>query len=196
MVEWLPQRELQRISPRWISVADDPQVPKTASLPIADDSTAAKLILSFGKLDADVVTVDLSPSDLQLGVTSTIPLEVVPEEPTVPDFGTSGAPNRQEPVILATREAPNRKDGGRRGPSDPEVAKRRAIVKQSLDRGIRGTIGICQMLDKHHASLPNSQLYDAFRLHKDPWTAAYNQRPPDERLRRCIRIIISKDKKS
>jgi hypothetical protein len=195
MVEWFPQRELQRISRHWISVADDPQVPKIVSVPIADDSTAAKLILSFGKLDADVVTVDLSPLELQLGVTNTIPLEVVPEEPSVPDFGISGAPNQQEPVIRATGEAPNQKDGGRKGPSDPEVAKRRAIVKQCLDRGIRSTIGICHMLDEHHACLPNTQLYETFRLHTDPWADAYNQRPRDEKRRRCIRVILAKDKK-
>ena len=146
MVEWFPQRVLQRISPDRISLADDPQVPRIASIPIADDSTAAKLILSFGKLDADVVTVDLSPLELQLEVTNTIQLEVVPEEPTVPGFVTREVPNQKLPPSIYQSKIKQAIQGVlSRKPlaSDLEVVRELDKREEKLPRGWKKTPDSC-----------------------------------------------------
>jgi hypothetical protein len=74
---------------------------------------------------------------------------------------------------------------------DPEIAKRRAIVKQNSKSE---TLGICWSLDNMNVPLPPGQEWENFRSHDTPWTAAY--RRGGTKLRRRIRVIIAKDKKA
>jgi hypothetical protein len=105
MVEWLPQHELQRVPDDWIV---EPVAEHFLKIEVRTNSTAAKLILSFGELQADVSTVDLDTVDFHLGGTDPFQLAVVPEEPAVPDFATSEVPSRREPPSLGTKEVFNR----------------------------------------------------------------------------------------
>jgi hypothetical protein len=120
--------------------------------------------------------------ELPKGKDELIPREVVQKEPPMPD--------------LAIREAPNQGSGRRKRPIDPgsDVDKRRAIVKQCLDRGIRSSIGICQEFDRYKVLLPDGQMWEPFRERDDRWAAAFNTRPINEKRRQCIRVIIAHDK--
>ncbi len=194
MVEWLPAHNLQRVPPVWISKPPPkhPTPTQYVSIGVPNYAQAAKLILAFGELQAHAGTVALPYLGMHANDCCR-PLDLV-EEPTVPDPATSGAPNQQEPANIATGEAPNQKDGGRKGSANPEVAKRRAIVKQCLDRGIRSPIGICQEFDRYRVPLPDGLSWEAFRRREQPWEDVFKQRPIDEERRERIRVIIAHDK--
>ena len=77
---------------------------------------------------------------------------------------------------------------------DPDVVKRRAIVKQN--RKLE-TIRICRLFDLNAVPLAlRGDDWEDFSSHTEPWTDAYNEKPISERRRRLIRVIISKDKKA
>jgi hypothetical protein len=120
--------------------------------------------------------------------------DVTPERPTVSDSATEESPSQQEPADSVTREPHNQEYGRGKGATDPEVAKRRAIVKWCTDRGIRSTIVFCREFDKRKVPLPDGLIWDPFRTRNNPWTDAYNQRPINQERRKCIRVNISHDK--
>jgi hypothetical protein len=209
-VAWFPKHDLQRVPANWV-VAPAPNF-RRASIPVPKNATAAELTLFLGGLQADVSSVSLKPSKVNLGVApNTIHLEVMREKMTAPGFPTSKAPNQEHgsetnaeggegnPPVSVTPTAFNLVDHGRRKPTgidehskiDPEVAKRRTIVKQNSKLK---TIGICQLLDEHNVSLPPGLDWEPFRSHTTPWTVAYRQ--GGEKLRHRIRVIIAKDKKA
>lgn len=72
----------------------------------------------------------------------------------------------------------------------PEVAARRAVVRRNATQR---TFKICEVLDDKEIGLPLQKDWDSFREGEDPWATAYRQ--GGKKLRRRIRVIISKDKK-
>jgi hypothetical protein len=92
---------------------------------------------------------------------------------------------------LAKDEAASALAGTQKLPrTTPAVAARRAVVRRNAT--LR-TFQICEVLDDKEIGLPPQKEWDSFREGEDPWATAYRQ--GGKKIRRRIRVIISKDKK-
>jgi len=177
-VEWLPQHELRKVPGGWIYKAHPEG--HFVSLAVPSGATAANLILSFGDLQVEVSTVDLTLYSPRL-FNDRIPLPWVPNEPTVPAFATREAPNQQKPAGFATREAPNQKL-----PKPYRSEIKRAILVQLTRKPQASDFEICRGLDAEHLiELPAS-------WRKDGKYRSFIQAYKDPTLRHKIEIEISK----
>jgi hypothetical protein len=155
------------------------------SLRVLKDADAVDLILWFGKREADVSTVDLSP--LYTGAHlpgEPISFQVVHQ---VPKDDEDIAEHRKNQELVKGEVA---SAGAQKLPkTTPAVAARRAVVRANATLT---AFQICEVLDDKEIELPPGEEWDAFRECVDPWATAYRQ--GGEKLRRRIRVIISKDK--
>jgi hypothetical protein len=172
-IEWLPQHELQGVPVNW-DAENREIVGKTqalASLPVPIGSTAAKLILSFGELQAEAITIDLSSPrfDLEsqlIKQSQLVKLYDVAEVPVLPDSGCIEGQDQQPSPAVETRKGHSQQQttdsatseaGGRRNPRKlrryrSEVKK--AIFWQLFQNPKATNIQICQGLDADGASPP------------------------------------------
>ncbi len=110
-----------------------------------------------------------------------------PEPRPTPSASLSGLPEKGKvsqlrPAPATVKQAPK---------TGPNVAARRAIVRANLE--LEG-LGIRGLFDAEKIKLPRGADWELYRSQHAPWTKAYQQ--GGEKLRRRIRVIISKDKKA
>jgi DNA-directed RNA polymerase subunit F len=84
--------------------------------------------------------------------------------------------------------------GSQQSKIDPDVVKRRTIVKQNMKLD---TNRICRLFDLNAVPLAlRGDDWEEFSTHDHPWADAYSKKPISEKRRRRIRVIISKDKQA
>jgi hypothetical protein len=183
-VDWIPRPGLERVPPGWTRVPRNNVDPVVLNIP--DDATTAELTLKFGEHEADVSRVEIGDVFLDHGGTVTrvapgyrgepdhIFLKVVHKAPTVPDRATRKAPNQK------------RKKRKRAPEQDPNLTRRRAIVKANL--AVKSP-AMCVLWQTEEILMPSGSHWNPYRPYQ--WPQAYKK---NKRLRGLICLHVFKDK--
>ena len=177
MVEWLPCHELQRFQSEWIV---EPPFLRGAVIAVPRSWQGARLILSFGELQANVSVVE---APFLESYNKLRRLHFVQEDPTVSDFATEEASNQEY-----GRRTPT--DREKHSKPDPWVLKRRKIIEQHPEMSGEE---LCVEFDIAKIPLPPDPDWDLHRKKEYPWASAYDDPEFDHDLRQRIFQIIAHD---
>jgi hypothetical protein len=154
MVEWFPARQLQRVRPGWNLKSFVVDGFYLVGVPILEGSQGAKLIISFGEMQACASTVYFPVTDMSR--TDAVDLCPVHEHPPVFEFETQATANEEGDI--ASKEAPS----ARKPPQFPKYRSelKIAIFEQIVLKKKTGGIEICKGLDQDGVAPPEGYKED------------------------------------